>query len=223
MKKLLSTVFVLCLGAIAVTSCQKDDGSKGSANGHDYVDLGLSVRWATCNVGATHPVDYGDYYAWGETETKDCYDENTYKYGDGGCSTLSKYCTNSEYGIVDNKTTLDPDDDVAHVKWGDQWRIPSSDEIDELLNYCSWTWIAQGDSNGYEVTGPNGNSIFLPAVGYRSGTTFCRTDMFGFYWSGSLDSVTPCYSYYIYFSKDFRIHDNFTRYSGLPVRPVLPK
>ena len=103
---------------------------------HEYVDLGLSVKWATCNMGASSPEEYGDHYAWGETETESTYDWNTYKWCKGSKNTLTKYCTDSDYGTVDNKTVLDPEDDVAQVKWGGNWRMPTDAEIEELRENC---------------------------------------------------------------------------------------
>ena len=117
-------------------SCQKDDevifvgngstsGTTGTENGYGYVDLGLSVKWATCNVGANNPEDYGDYFAWGETTTKDTYNLSTYKWCNGSYSTLTKYCNNSSYGnngFTDNKTQLELSDDAARANWGGSWR-----------------------------------------------------------------------------------------------------
>ena len=117
----------------------KKEISTGVENGHNWVDLGLSVKWATCNVGATTPEGYGNYYAWGETKPKSTYDWSTYKYCNGDRYSMTKYCTNSEYGIVDNKTTLELSDDAAHVNWGGSWRMPTKAEQDELNN-CTWTW-----------------------------------------------------------------------------------
>ena len=142
---------------------------------HEYVDLGLSVKWATCNMGASSPEEYGDYYAWGETETKSTYDWNTYKWCKGSENTLTKYCTDSDYGTVDNKTVLDPEDDVAHVKWGGNWRMPTDAEIEELRENCIWKWTTQNGKNGYKVTSKkNGNSIFLPL---RRDTAFTYADL----------------------------------------------
>ncbi|MBO7112331.1 MAG: hypothetical protein J6V75_00065, partial [Bacteroidaceae bacterium] len=120
-----------------------------------YVDLGLSVKWATCNVGASKPEEYGDYYAWGETEPKTTYDWSTYKWCKGSSATMTKYCNNSSYGnngFTDTKTTLDPEDDVAHVKWGGNWRMPTISEFEDLINNCTWTWTTQNGVNGYKVT-----------------------------------------------------------------------
>ena len=188
---------------------------------YEAVDLGLSVKWANMNVGATSPEDYGGYYAWGETEEKDNYDWITYKWCNGSYDTLTKYCAISSYGTVDNKTVLDPEDDVAHVKWGGDWRMPTKAEQDELRNNCTWSWITQNGVNGYKVTGSNGNSIFLPAAGYRNGTEVYKRGSSGYYWSSSLYSdFSPC-AYDLYFRSG---HDDwyydYYRYSGRSVRPV---
>ena len=133
----------------------------------EAIDLGLpsGTKWANMNVAASTPEEYGGYYAWGETEEKDNYSWSTYKWCRGSYDTQTKYCTDSSYGTVDNKTVLDPEDDVAHVKWGGTWRMPTLDEQKELLNKCTWNWTTQNGVNGYKGTGPNGNSIFLPAAG----------------------------------------------------------
>lgn len=124
---------------------EKDDSDTftGTINGHEWIDLGLSVKWATCNVGASKPEDYGDYYAWGETTTKSDYDWDTYKWCKGTYDTMTKYCTDSYYGTVDNRTTLTSSDDVATVKWGSKWRMPTKEEMKELDEDCTWTWTTQ--------------------------------------------------------------------------------
>ena len=188
---------------------------------HEYVDLGLSVKWATCNVGASSPEEYGDYYAWGETETKSTYDWSTYKWGNSS-STLTKYCTDSRRGTVDNKTTLAPEDDVAHVKWGGNWRMPTEAEITELLQNCTWTWITQNGKNGYKVTRPNGHSIFLPAAGSRSGSSLSNAGSYGYYWSSSLDTSGLYGACGVGFGSSGVYGRNDSRYYGQSVRPVCP-
>jgi hypothetical protein len=121
---------------------------------------------------------------------------------------------------VDNKTTLDPEDDVAHVKWGGSWRMPTKAEQDELHNNCTWTWTTQNGVNGYSVTGPNGNSIFLPAAGYRFGTEACKRGSDGCYWSSSLDSNDSGRAYSLYFVSGGRHCYYGARSNGLSVRPV---
>ena len=126
---------------------------------HDFVDLGLSVKWATCNLGATSPEEYGDYIAWGETEPKEEYSWSTYKWCNGTKTSITKY------NATDGLTTLLPEDDAAHVNWGGQWRMPTKEELTELRVECSWEWMTINGIKGNKVTGPNGNSIFLPAGG----------------------------------------------------------
>ena len=186
------------------------------------IDLGLSVKWASCNVGATAPEEYGGYYAWGETEEKSDYSWDTYKYYYGRFSSMTKYCTSVAYGTVDNKTTLEPTDDVATVKWGGSWRMPTLDEITELKNKCTWTWTTLNGINGYRVTGPNGNSIFLPAAGsHFDGTVVIYQGYYGYYWSSSLGS-NDHYAYYLYFfSSSYGWTDHHRCYSHT-VRPVCP-
>ena len=188
---------------------------------YQAVDLGLSVKWATMNVGATSPEDYGGYYAWGEIEEKDDYSWSTYKWCNGSENTMTKYCTDSSYGTVDNKTTPDPEDDVAHVKWGGSWRMPSKAEQDELRNNCTWEWTTQNGVNGFTVTGPNGNSIFLPAAGYRYGTGVIDRGSSGYCWSSSLCSGSSSDAYGLgFYSGDYDWYNSF-RYCGYSVRPVL--
>jgi hypothetical protein len=187
----------------------------------EAVDLGLSVKWANYNVGATSPEDYGYYYAWGEIEEKSNYDWSTYKWCNGSENTMTKYCTDSSYGTGDNKTTLDLEDDVAHVKWGGDWRMPTKAEQDELLNNCTWQWTTLNGVNGYRVTGPNGNSIFLPAAGFRGGTGIHGRGYRGVYWSSSLYSYNSGNAYVLYFYDDSYDWNNYRScYIGCSVRPV---
>ena len=133
----------------------------------EYVDLGLSVKWATFNVGASKPEDYGDYFAWGETEPKETYNWATYKWCQGTANTFTKYCSNSQYGNADYKTTLDPEDDAAIVHLGGDWRMPTIEEWMELKQNCTWKKITINGITGCQVTAKNGNSIFLPRAGLR--------------------------------------------------------
>ena len=187
---------------------------------YEAVDLGLSVKWATCNVGAERPEDYGDYFAWGETTAKERYKYSTYKYCKGTSETLTKYCTSSTYGIVDNKIVLDPEDDVATMNWGGAWRMPTKAEYDELRNNCTWKWTRQNGVKGYEVIGPNGNSIFLPAAGCVVGASLYNAGSYGYYWSSSLDTSSPYTAYRVYFGSRGMNGYSDTRYLGQSVRPV---
>ena len=195
----------------------KEETTNTPSVNHEYVDLGLSVKWATCNVGAEHCYDYGDYYAWGETETKDSYWWDTYKYCCGSHSSMIKYCTNKSRGNVDNKKTLNPEDDVAHVKWGEDWRMPTESEFAELIEKCTWTWTIQNGVNGYMVTSANGNSIFMPANWRWDDGTFS-----GYYWSSSLYTSDSAYACELYFLSSQHIVDTRYRCLDRSVRPVCP-
>ena len=191
---------------------------------HEYVDLGLpsGLKWATCNVGANAPEDYGYYFAWGEVEPKTTYGWSTYKYGTN-YDQLTKYCSKSNFGkdgFTDTKTVLDPEDDAAHVNWGGAWRMPTYDEFSELKKNCTWDWTTQNGVNGYKVTGPNGNSIFLPAAGYMYGGSLDGAGSYGYYWSSSLYTDYPSYAYSVYFRSVYVDWDNGNRYYGRSVRPV---
>ena len=191
----------------------------------EYVDLGLpsGIKWATCNVGANFPEDYGDYFAWGETEPKDNYSWSTYKYCNGSSSTMTKYCTSSSYGTVDNKTVLELEDDAAYVNWGGNWRMPTYDELNELknTNNCTWIWTTQNGVNGYKVISKvNGNSIFLPAAGGRSDDGFYNTGRYGDYWSNSLYAGSNNSAYYVSFLSSYVDWDRKNRYNGRSVRAV---
>ena len=187
-------------------------------DGYEYVDLGLSVKWASYNIGATKPEEYGDYFAWGETEPKEVYDWSTYKHCQGSETTLTKYNTNSSYGTVDNKTELDAIDDAAVVNWSGSWRMPTDAEMTELINNCTWTWISQNGVNGYKVTSKsNGNSIFLPTAGSRYDSSLGDD---GNYWSSSLNTDSPYYAYVLDFSSDSMDWYDDYRHYGFSVRPV---
>ena len=186
------------------------------------VDLGLSVYWGTTNIGASKPEDYGDYYAWGETEPKESYSWSTYKFGTSSSGPFFKYNTISSYGSVDNKTVLEPEDDVAHVKLGGKWRIPTDAEWTELMAKCTWTWVTNYNGsgiNGSLVKATNGNSIFLPAAGYRNSSDLRGAGSSGCYWSSFLCANYPGVAYVISFSSD-HTSSGSDRYLGRSVRPV---
>jgi hypothetical protein len=188
-------------------------------NYHDYVDLGLSVKWATCNVGADSPEDYGDYFAWGETSPKSTYNWSTYKWGD--YENFTKYNTKSGFGTVDNKNQLDLSDDAARANWGGSWRMPTHDEFMELIEKCSWTWTTQNGVKGYKVTSKtNDNSIFLPAAGYRNDGSLYYAGSFGYYWSSSLYTDDPTHARYVGFGSSDVVWDYINRCYGRSVRPV---
>lgn len=197
-----------------------------NAGNHEYVDLGLpsGTLWATCNIGATKPEEYGDFFAWGEVEPKETYTWGNYKYCNGSENTMTKYCTDSSHGTVDNKKELDPEDDVATVKWGSNWQMPSIEQQTELIdeNYTTTTWTTEKGVYGRKVTSKkNGNYIFLPAAGYY-GTAVFDINGSGSYWSRSLSTKYVSRSRYLYFNAE-NIYYNYVerRYYGQSVRPVL--
>ena len=193
---------------------------------HEAVDLGLpsGVKWATCNVGASSPEEYGDYFAWGETEAKPDYLWSTYRWCNGSETTLTKYNTKSNYGTVDNKTVLDLSDDAARANWGGSWRMPTDAEWTELRNNCTWTWTTQNGVNGYRVTskktGYTDKSIFLPAASERSGTNLTGVGTYGYYWSSSMGAINPLDVWLVYFISGSIRRGFYYREVGCSVRPV---
>ncbi|MBQ0061503.1 MAG: hypothetical protein KBT15_07010 [Bacteroidales bacterium] len=196
-------------------TANKPSATTGNINGYEWVDLGLSVKWATCNVGADKPEDYGGYYAWGETTTKSRYDwDNCFDCLDDCGESWSVY-------KIGGKTKIEPNSghDTARQNWGGSWRMPTIKELEELNSKCIWKWTSKGGHNGYVVTGPNGKSIFLPAAGFRYSTLSGYMSEDGYYWSGTLDSdnsartLTLCSDYHITINGSIRS-------SGHSIRPV---
>ncbi len=207
---------ILILAALLVgtsmTFAQGNTSSEGSEvseatgiiNGHEYVDLGLRVKWARCNIGTTSPTGYGNYYAWGETSTKSEYTEEN-------CSTNGK-----SMGDIAGDSHYD----VARANWGGTWRLPTASEIDELIDKCKREWTTLGNHKGYKVTGPNGNSIFLPAAGWRVGPSFRYQGEDGFYWSSTPyeDSTNEAYYLHLGSGKFYNVWND--KDIGRNVRPV---
>ena len=203
----------------------------GNANGHAYVDLSLpsGTLWATCNVGADSPEDYGEYFAWGETQPKEYYDWDTYQYANGTSwvdPQLTKYCNDANYGnngFTDNLTTLQLSDDAARANWGGDWRMPTKAEWEELKNNTTVTWTTQNGVYGIKYTASNGNSLFLPAAGWRLDGSLHFAGGYGGYWSSSLNTDTPNYAWGIIFdSVSCDMYSGSDRGCGHSVRAVLP-
>ena len=199
----------------------------GNTTPDGYVDLGLpsGLLWATCNLGATSPEQYGDYYAWGETATKSTYNWSTYKYCNGSSATMTKYCNNSSYGnngFTDNRTTLEAMDDVAAQKLGNGARMPTADEWRELINNTTAEWTTMNGVNGRKFTAANGKSLFLPAAGDRWGGELNGAGESGHYWSSSLYAANPSYAWdFIFFScGGCQGVSSDDRYYGFSVRAV---
>lgn len=196
---------------------------------HEWVDLGLpsGTLWATCNVGAVNPEDYGDCFAWGETigynGGKTTFNWSTYKYCSGSANTIRKYCTESSYGTVDNKKELEPADDAATVNWGSDWQMPSWNQLRELINssYTTTEWTTINGVYGRKITSKsNLKSIFLPAAGYRDGASLNYTGSYGNYWSRSLSTSNSTYGCSLYFDSSDISTDGYFRSYGRSVRPV---
>lgn len=191
---------------------------------HEYIDLGLpsGTLWATCNVGASKPEEYGDYFAWGETTPKSYYGWSTYKYGTVN-DALTKYCYDSDYGkdgYTDTKTVLDAEDDAATANWGKEWRMPTLAEIKELKS-CINTWTTQNGMYGCKFTGTNGNSIFLPVSGYYDEGNLYNGDCHGLCWSSTLDEGGTDGAYGLYCnSVGVSWYGYNYRNYGLTIRPV---
>lgn len=216
----------------------------------EAVDMGLSVKWATCNVGALQSHEVGDYYAWGEIEPyyesgyaqfeypvwkngKTGYNWLSYKYCNGSASSITKYTTsnsisyydyNNNDASYDGKTILEMEDDVAHLEWGETWRIPTREQFDELINNCNWTWTAIDGVKGYKITsrmtGYTSRSIFIPATGYRSDNSIYSANEYGYYWSNSLNESTNYNAWMLYLYVYGTYIDANNRKYGMAIRPV---
>ena len=202
--------------------------SKGWATVHDLVedvderaiDLGLSIRWAICNIGATAPEENGDFYAWGDTLTRSSFTWANYPYSGSSTNTLTRYNTRSANGTIDNRTTLIAFDDVAWINWGETWRMPTWTEWNELITQCTWKDTTINNVSVWQVTGPNGNSIYLPKVGYKASTTVTAGC---YYWSSTLNTASSndqC-NRALYINANDRTAAKYgLRYVGMPVRAV---
>ena len=261
--KMLMTAMMLFV-ALMMVGCQPEDDpqngggdnnggdnggnnhTEGIINGHAYVDLGLpsGTLWATCNVGAARPEEYGEYYAWGETKTKDTYHDFNYHFGSSyvyhmldhdDLSTMVKYCDDPNYGwlgFTDSLTILEPVDDVASALWGGGWRIPSPEEFRELFTNCNWTVTTQQGVRGLKVTASNGNSVFFPAAGFMQFQfVFSLEDGKGFYWMNETFWNDCREAWSLYFDPSIEpfswspntegiLFHNEPRYSGFSARPV---
>ena len=197
-----------CVSFLLLCSCS--NRQQNTINGHAYVDLGLSVKWATCNVGASSPSDYGNYYAWGETTTKPTYTEDNSK-------TFGKDAYNRDIGG-------DASLDAARANWGGTWRLPTEAEFQELIDNCTWRWTTQGGHNGCKVTskkkGYESRSIFLPAAGWRLGSSLRGAGEYCLYWSSSPDRSYSNYACCLSFYGSSIDTDWDYRYGGRSVRPV---
>lgn len=248
----------MCCLSIWLVACNNDDkdvlssidensvSENAAENGYKWVDLGLpsGTRWATCNIGAEKPQDYGNYYAWGEVIQKSFYSWSTYKYG-SDYDQLTKYCNKSEYGVNDNKTVLELEDDAAYMNWGGKWRMPTDEQQTELRKQCYWVWTesyngvkgyivykakTSSDKGVYVYEGENQSSytisdvhIFLPAAGHRDSYGFDGAGFGGSYWSSSLSVSRPGRACIVSLEPTSVVGSYSTsRSNGSSVRAVIP-
>lgn len=190
---------------------------------YEYVDMGLSVKWGTCNVGATKPEEMGTYFAWGEKEMKGIYNWSTYKHYDNAANALTKYCTRTRSGKVDNKVVLDLSDDMACIEREDDCRMPTEQEMNELCEKCEWVWVEKNGVQGYKVISSiTGKSIFLPAAGFMYNDRLYSTKTDGYYWSSSVNGQYPEEAYGLHFNANNMSGSYDYRYYGRTIRPVKP-
>ena len=257
MKRTVYYTFLLIAMSLLISACSKDEDDETSSNGGKApssvkavdLDLPSGTLWATMNVGAEYPEDYGNYYAWGETKAygeedtsnahnysyngnssykKTYYNMSTYKWRNDSYSygeSFSKYNTSSSYGTVDNKKVLELADDAAYVNWGENWRMPTHAEMQELYNNCTWTWTSMNGKNGYKVSSKKDSSkyIFLPATGYRDNGLLRYDGSNGHYWSSSLHESLPYSAWRLnfnFYSGDIDPDYYNYRCFGRSVRPV---
>lgn len=215
--------------------------SQNIIEGHEYVDLGLSVNWATCNIGSNRPEEAGDYFAWGETYTKSCYNKITYKFSGGKEGVLESLTDYTKYlgkenSYNPNDIKLEDSDDVAHVLWGDKWRMPTMNEVEELVNNCKWEFGELRKVKGcWAISKINGNRVFFPLAGYVYDTEVSDVGASGKYWASELrsDMCFEAYQLYISFSDNWAemnnnktsvfLSDDGMRENGRSVRPVSVK
>lgn len=236
--KLIFISLILWSVAPVLQSCDKNDDdnqqqsttSNGNNQGNTkcpdsnhphMIDLGLpsGTKWACCNLGATKPEEYGNHYAWGETQTKSEYNWSTYRWGSD--YTLTKYNSKSGRGTVDGKTTLEASDDAATANWGAPWHMPTKTQIEELQDKTISTWTTENGVNGWKFTGSNGGSIFLPAAGYCWESGLDDAGANGYYWSSTLYESAPVHAYGLYFDSEENAYwGSSDRARGHSVRPV---
>ena len=241
MNRTLKATAALMLMMVFAVGCTKPDepnNVSGNYNGHDYVDLGLpsGTLWATCNIGATTPEGYGDYFAWGETGPKTVYDWTTYKYCNGDFDQLTKYCQEASYGYdgyTDDLYDLQPSDDAATVNWGEGWRMPSASEGEELLSQCELKRDTVNGVPGLRIIGTNGNTIFLPSGGAKGdfvgpSPESLQVGGHGYYWVNDRcyafnNQMVGCYDHMANFISSPVVYSTggwTTRSIGMSVRPV---
>lgn len=235
MKK--NRIFMMAFAAmlsVGVVSCSMKSNDNGSGNGGnsgggnttvEWIDLGLpsGLLWNSCNLGATSPEEYGNYYAWGETTMKEVYDWSTYAYGNDNYA-LTKYCNDARKGLngfTDNLTILEAMDDAATAALGNDARTPTKEEWEELINNTTVEWTTQNGTKGRKFTSTaNGNTLFLPAAGGRNGSRLENAGSYGYFWSSSLDTDNSSSAWFFIFDSGQQVMRFDSRDAGFSVRAV---
>lgn len=224
---------VLCMAvALMGTACNTIEKPtvSGQQEGHDFVDLGLpsGTMWATCNVGATDAESYGSYFAWGETSAKAEFEWQNYKHGNGEAESrvkMTKYCSHSRKGEVDNKQVLELADDAAAATWQGKWRTPTKDEWEEMLNGCTWEWVKNFNGKGFDMkkgtSKTNGNTIYFSFSGYYNGKTFIENECE--LWSVNQKPDNGLDAYYVRMLTHNQNMHNGPRKQGMAIRAVCGK
>ncbi|MBR5843183.1 MAG: hypothetical protein IKY75_01195 [Bacteroidaceae bacterium] len=184
---------------------------------YQFVDLGLTVKWASCNVGADTPEEYGDFFSWGDIETKPSYTGDSCRTYERAVYRGGKY---SPYKKGIDEICTDAEYDAARANWGGAWHMPTKAHMDELVSRCSWEWVELGEVKGYKVTGPSGNSIFLPAAGWLYGSSHTNVGVVGAYWCSTPIMAGNKEAYRLLFANGEILVQGYNRYCGFTVRPV---
>ncbi len=223
------------MASLLLSTCSLFSSKRSSADTGKYivaVDLGLSVKWGSINLGANKPYEFGDYFMWGETTpaTDKFCNWGTYKLANGSDwdkPRLNKYCPLASYadeGMTDSRKILEPEDDAARQLLGGKWRMPTISEWRELHANCRWEWTTINHLKGYKVTslkdGYTNMSIFLPAAGYRYENKNCAQKINGYYWSATLDEYYPSNAANYDFDDDSNVWSGHDRCNGFSIRPV---
>lgn len=217
--------YILGLLAISQNIVQAQTIS-GRISDHDYVDLGLpsGCLWATNNVGANSPTEFGNYYAWGETFVKNNYSWSSYKWCDGSENSLTKYCFQEKNGTVDSLKEITNYDDVVVIEWGAGWRMPTRKELEELIDGCTWVWVNDYKGSGIPgrvgISNTNRNTIFFPAAGFCDSTVCLEKGVNGYYWSSSINIPYSMTAMDLVVSEPYFDYRNLERCYGLPIRAV---
>lgn len=213
------SVIILTIIVVIVVGCKKETNVTGiGIDNHGYVDLGLpsGTLWATCNLGADNPEDFGDYYAWGEVMPKAVYYWNNYRY----CTVVDSSVVMTKYCIADSLMVLEPVDDAARASWGNEWRMPTSEDWKELYLKTNCEWTTRNGVDGVLLTGLNGNSIFLPAAGYHIDDEFESIGL-GIYWSSTRQTTFQESAWTFHFNYDYwHVCGTYERNRGHVIRAV---